>query len=75
MKFFYISSIPNDNGKFEIHERECEMIPDLHDREYLGPYNNGKEAMRKALDLNSNASLCRKCGSSSFQAIFSGSED
>ncbi|MBN3518476.1 hypothetical protein JYB62_00555 [Algoriphagus lutimaris] len=71
MKFFYLASSPNSEGEFEIHDRECEFIPDLHEREYLGPYNNGKEAMRKALDLNPKATICEKCGTSAFHGIFS----
>lgn len=70
MKFFYIASKPNSEGEFEIHERECDLIPDILNREYLGPYNNGKEAMRKALDLNPKAKTCEKCCSLSFQPIF-----
>ena len=70
MKFFYLSSEPNESGKFEIHERECENIPDLLDREYLGPYNNGNEALRKALNLNPEAITCDNCCVSSFQAVF-----
>ncbi|MEN2281034.1 hypothetical protein AAGF08_02775 [Algoriphagus sp. SE2] len=70
MKFFYLSSNPNDEGKYEIHERECELIPDILDREYLGPFNNGKEAMRKAVDLNPKASTCKQCCNTTFQAVF-----
>ncbi|WP_296698845.1 hypothetical protein [Algoriphagus sp.] len=70
MKFFYLSSNPTSEGNYEIHERECDLIPDILDREYLGPFNNGKEAMRKALDLNPKASTCEKCCISSYQAVF-----
>ena len=71
MKFFYLSSIPNDHGHFEIHEKECPHIPDSINRDYLGPFNNGQEAMRKAIQLKEKAALCEKCCQSTFQAIFS----
>ncbi len=70
MKFFYLESNPNKEGKYEIHERECDLIPDILDREYLGPFNNGKEAMRKALNMNPKACTCEKCCNSSFQGVF-----
>jgi hypothetical protein len=70
MKFFYLSSKSNDLGKFEIHERECDLIPSPLDRDYLGPFNNGEEALRRGLELNTSAALCGKCCKSSFKAVF-----
>ncbi|MCH7409403.1 hypothetical protein MM239_08360 [Belliella sp. DSM 111904] len=61
MKFFYLSTISDENGNFQIHEKECPNLPDALDRDYLGPFNNGKEALRRALSLNENASLCDTC--------------
>ena len=69
MKFFYLSSKPNTDGQFEIHDRECEHLPIALDRDYLGPFNNGKEAMRKAQDLKSEVCLCPDCCVSSFKTI------
>ena len=61
MKFFYLSSNPNDNGLHEVHDRECELIPDSYDRDYLGPFNSGNEAMRQALTLKDEVGLCENC--------------
>ncbi|GMQ31637.1 hypothetical protein Aconfl_42820 [Algoriphagus confluentis] len=61
MKFFYLSSIQNADGNHEIHEKECPNIPDLIDRDYLGPYNHGNEALRKALEINSKSVCCPVC--------------
>jgi hypothetical protein len=61
MKFFYLSSIPSESGFFLVHERECKDIPDPMNRDYLGPFNNGDEALRKALTLNSKALKCENC--------------
>ncbi|MDI1322775.1 MAG: hypothetical protein PSV36_08495 [Algoriphagus sp.] len=69
MKFFYLNSKPNSEGKFEIHDRECDSLPSALDRDYLGPFNNGKEAMRKAEDSKSEVCLCPTCCASNFQAI------
>lgn len=61
MKFFYLSSLKNTEGDFEIHEKECPHIPDLIDRDYLGPFNHGSEALRKALQVNARAVCCPVC--------------
>lgn len=68
MKFFYLSSKPNTAGKFEIHDRECELLPIACDRDYLGPYNNTKEAMRKAETLKSGICVCPICCVSNFES-------
>lgn len=61
MKFFYLASNPNDNGLHEVHDRDCEHIPTTYDRDYLGPYNTGNEAMRKAMTLKKKVGLCENC--------------
>jgi len=71
MKFFYLSTQLNTEGKFEVHERDCDLIPSAYDRDYLGPFNSGKEAISKASSLKSNATLCPNCSSTSYVAVFS----
>ncbi|WP_439488400.1 hypothetical protein [Algoriphagus sp.] len=61
MKFFYLSSNPNDEEAYVIHERECGDMPGIYERDYLGPYNSGQEALRKASSLKHNVKLCEKC--------------
>lgn len=70
MKFFYLSSEPNIKGQFEIHEKECDSIPDSINRDYLGPFNNGREALRKAILMKPTAICCENCCKSPFQAVF-----
>lgn len=55
---------------FEVHEKECEAIPDAIDRDYLGPFNNGREALRKATLINPNSVCCEQCCTSNFKALF-----
>ncbi|MDR7127812.1 hypothetical protein J2X69_000140 [Algoriphagus sp. 4150] len=71
MKFFYLSSNPNKDGLHEIHDRECEYIPSSYERDYLGPYNSGKEAMRKALTIRNGVALCKNCCSTTVHSIIS----
>lgn len=61
MKFFYLSSNPNPTGKFEVHEKDCLRIPEAIDRDYLGPFNNGKEALRKAMQIKEASVCCEVC--------------
>jgi hypothetical protein len=61
MKFFYLSSKPNSIGKFEVHEKECQNIPEAIDRDYLGPFNNGREALRKATQIQEASVCCEVC--------------
>jgi hypothetical protein len=74
MKFFYLSSKANSKGDFEIHEKECEFIPGALDRDYLGPFNNGREALRKAMSMKSTAVCCESCCKSTFSAIINSSK-
>jgi hypothetical protein len=70
MKFFYLSTEPNNAGKFEIHERDCVMIPSVYHRDYLGPFNSGKEAFSKAKGIQTESTLCPQCSSSNYVAVF-----
>lgn len=61
MKFFYLSSVSNTDGFYQVHERDCKNIPDPLERDYLGPFNNGEEALRKAKRMNPEAITCSDC--------------
>lgn len=69
MKFFYLSSKPNSEGYFEIHDRECPHIPDAVDRDYLGPFNNGQEALNRVVLKNPQAVTCTHCCKGGSQAV------
>jgi hypothetical protein len=70
MKFFYLSSKVNPDGHYEVHEKECPHLPGPLDRDYLGPFNNGREALRKAESIKPGAVCCENCCKPSFQAMF-----
>lgn len=70
MKFFYLSSLPSKDSNYEVHDKDCPLIPDPINRDYLGPFNNGREAMRKALTLKSSVVLCNQCCQTGLEAIF-----
>lgn len=70
MKFYYLSSQANSSGNFEIHEKECELIPGPMDRDYLGPFNNGAEALRRALLVKPSVVCCDTCCKQTTKATF-----
>ncbi|WP_040490489.1 hypothetical protein [Indibacter alkaliphilus] len=61
MKFYYLSTKANSASQFEIHHRDCPHLPNSEQREYLGAFNSGKEALQMAIHANPNASLCPHC--------------
>lgn len=63
MKFFYLEITRDPSDVSEVHEQNCPSIPSV-EKTYLGPFNNAKEALRKALEKKENVALCPKCCSS-----------
>lgn len=61
MKFFYIATKPNNQGEFLIHSKNCPYLPDVLERDYLGPFNSGIEALRVAQTNNPKAACCEHC--------------
>lgn len=61
MKFFYLSSLPNKDSKYEVHDKDCPLMPDPINRDYLGPFNNGREALRKAMQIKEASVCCEVC--------------
>ncbi|MCH6234371.1 hypothetical protein [Cognataquiflexum rubidum] len=71
MKFYYLSTDPNNEGDYEIHHRECSKIPSIQKRLYLGPFNNGHEAMNLARVSHSKLVICEACQNVSMVPRFS----
>jgi len=71
MKFFYLSITKNPFDVSEIHEQNCPSIPPMSERTYLGPFNNGQEALRTAAERKKNVVVCTECcGSKSAPVAF-----
>ncbi|PSL07978.1 hypothetical protein [Cecembia rubra] len=73
MKFFYISTESNQNGIYEIHDRSCFSLPPVEKRDYVGHFQHAKEALKKAIHFNPNASLCPHCCQKGAKNIFKSS--
>ena len=61
MKFFYLNITKNPFDVSEVHEQNCPSIPSMTERTYLGPFNNGQEALRKAAERKKNVVACTEC--------------
>jgi hypothetical protein len=61
MKFFYLGITRDPFDTSKVHEQNCPFIPSMAERSYLGPFNNGKEALRKAVELKKNVVVCPEC--------------
>lgn len=64
MKFFYLTSFPDPEGQFIVHDRDCLDVPSIYDRDYLGPFNSAVEALRFITLKRGNINICLKCGCS-----------
>lgn len=61
MKFFYLDISRNSSQVSQVHIHECSHIPPMLYRSYLGPFNNAKEALRKARERKKNVAVCPQC--------------
>lgn len=64
MKHYYINTKcnTNPNSNNEVHSEECEWLPDVTNREYLGYFNNANEAVVSAKNKGySKADGCIFC--------------
>ncbi|MDR3125806.1 MAG: hypothetical protein LBU20_01930 [Candidatus Nomurabacteria bacterium] len=48
MLHYYVNQNEQDNGDHEVHDENCSWLPDVGNREYLGLFNNCRDAVTKA---------------------------
>lgn len=63
MKFYYSAKNPDFRGKFMIHGDDCNDLPDVLERVYLGIFPNATLALTKAqehLQLD-KLGICKCC--------------
>lgn len=60
-KHYYVNKNKQNNGDNEVHKEECKWIPDVLNREYLGYFDNCRDAVRKAREKGYNANGCYYC--------------
>lgn len=61
MKNYYVNKIKQSNGDHEVHESSCNRLPSMENREYLGLFNDCKEAVKKAKEKYAQSDGCYFC--------------
>lgn len=64
MKYYYVNRIKQSNGDHEVHESTCIYLPNIENREYLGSFNDCKEAVKKAKEKYVQSDGCFFCSNS-----------
>ena len=53
----------------KVHLDNCPYIPPMINRSYLGPFNNAKEALRKAKERRRNVVPCPHCSEKELKSV------
>jgi hypothetical protein len=61
MDYYYVDTCAQLNGDHEVHKEECEFIPDVANRIFLGLFVGCHEAVRRAKDHYATADGCKHC--------------
>lgn len=69
MKFFYLDISRNSLEVSKVHMDGCPHIPPMINRSYLGPFNNAKEALRKARERRRNVAACPYCSEKELKSV------
>lgn len=62
-KHYYINkqTSSNPNNNHEVHVSECQWLPSVNNREYLGYFSSCADAIRKAKETYTNIDGCAIC--------------
>lgn len=69
MKFFYLDISRSSSEVSKVHMGDCPHIPPMINRSYLGPFNNAKEALRKARERKRNVAACPHCSEKELNSV------
>ncbi|MUP44424.1 hypothetical protein E0K83_01525 [Gramella sp. BOM4] len=63
MKFYYSGKTPDARGAVQVHSEDCQSLPDILGRIYLGLFPNGNMALdtAKTKFQISKARICKCC--------------
>lgn len=63
MKHYYVNreTTGNPNYNHEVHTEDCQWLPSVSNRDYLGYFNSCSEAIKKAKESYSNVDGCATC--------------
>ncbi|MEI8388819.1 MAG: hypothetical protein WCG23_02930 [bacterium] len=60
-KSYYVNQNAQSTGEHEVHCEECSYLPDVLNRQYLGAFDNCRDAVKKAKEYYSNVDGCYYC--------------
>ena len=63
LKNYYVNKNAQPTGEHEVHAEDCPYMPHIQNRQYLGCFDNCKEALKKAKDYYNNVDGCYYCAS------------
>jgi len=58
---YYVNQNSQSNGDHEVHTENCQYLPILANRKYLGDYSSCKPAVDKAKKSYSKSNGCKTC--------------
>lgn len=58
---YYVNKNAQSTGEHEVHRSDCQWLPNVSNRIYLGYYSDCKDAIRKAKEYYSNVDGCYYC--------------
>lgn len=61
MEKYYVNKDAQSNGDHEVHDENCDRLPDVINRLYLGEFSSCKSAVIVAKGNYSNANGCFYC--------------
>ncbi len=64
MKTYYVNKLKQANGDHEVHESTCSYLPNNQNKEYLGFFNDCKDAVKKAKEKYPKSNGCYYCSNS-----------
>lgn len=58
---YYVNKNAQSTGEHEVHTENCSYLPDMSNRQYLGYFDNCKDAMQAAKKYYNNVDGCYYC--------------
>lgn len=61
MKKYYVNDIAQTNGDHEVHHEDCQNLPSVLNRTYLGLFSACKSAVDEAKKRHRQVNGCKTC--------------
>ncbi len=61
MSLYYVNTNPQKNGDHEVHRYDCQYLPSILNRKYLGEFSNCKDAVTEAKKTYRQSNGCKTC--------------